>query len=72
MPRAFALDASLVGAYIYADFCSGRIWGLRHDGQGVTDEALLLDSDLMIPSFAEDQQGELLILAFDGRIYQLR
>ena len=62
----------LRGTYIYGDFCSGRIWGLRHDGQGVTDEALLLDSNLMIPSFAEDQRGELLILSFDGRIYRLR
>ncbi|MFQ6029822.1 MAG: PQQ-dependent sugar dehydrogenase, partial [Dehalococcoidia bacterium] len=62
----------LQGTYIYADFCSGRIWGLRHDGQGVTDEALLLDSNLMIPSFAEDQRGELLILSFNGRIYRLR
>jgi glucose/arabinose dehydrogenase len=62
----------LRGAYIYADFCSGRIWGLRHNGQQVTEQALLLDTNLMIPSFAEDQTGELLILSFDGRIHQLR
>ena len=60
----------LSGAYIYADFCSGRIWGLRYDGATVTSQALLNDSALQIPSFGVDQQGELYILSFDGRIYQ--
>ena len=60
----------LAGAYTYADFCSGKIWGLRYDGTTVTEQALLLDSTLPIPSFGEDESGELYILSFDGRIYQ--
>ena len=31
----------LRGVYLYADYCSGRIWGLRHDGERVTEQAQL-------------------------------
>ena len=63
---------ALYGAYVYGDFCSGRIWALRHDGQRVTDHALLLDSSLDISSFGQDAAGELYILSFDRRIYRLK
>ena len=62
---------SLYGAYIYGDFCSGKIWALRYDGQRVTDQALLVDSTLRLSSFGEDQAGELYILSFDGKVYRL-
>ena len=62
---------SLYGAYIYGDFCSGKIWALRYDGNQITEERQLIDSDLRISSFGEDQTGELFILAFDGKIYRL-
>ena len=63
---------SLFGAYIYGDFCSGKIWALRYDGQAVTDHQLWVDSPLQISSFGQDQEGELYILSFDGRIYRLK
>ena len=63
---------SLSGAYVYGDFCSGKIWALRYDGAEVTERLQLVDSDLSISSFAEDQSGELYILSFDGGIYRLR
>ena len=63
---------SLQGAYLYGDFCSGRIWGLIYDGQEVSDNQLLLDSSLQISSFGEDEAGELYILSFDRKIYRLR
>lgn len=61
---------ALVGAYIYADFCSGRIWGLRRSGAAVTEQALLADTSLSIPAFGIDEMRELYILAFDGYIYR--
>ncbi|MBM3898009.1 MAG: PQQ-dependent sugar dehydrogenase [Thaumarchaeota archaeon] len=61
----------LYGAYIYGDYCSGRIWALRHDGSKVTESFLLIDSNLTISSFGEDEAGELYILSFDGKIYSL-
>ena len=63
---------SLNGTYVYGDFCSGRIWALRHDGQRVTDHALLADSSLDISSFGEAATGEIYVLSFDRRIYQLK
>ena len=62
---------SLYGAYIYGDFCSGRIWALRHDGNQIIEQLELTDSKLEISSFGEDQGGEMFILSFDGGIYRL-
>ncbi|NPB04174.1 MAG: PQQ-dependent sugar dehydrogenase [Thermotogae bacterium] len=61
----------LYGAYIFGDFCSGRIWTLRRNDHGYKVE-LLLDTDLMIPSFAEDREGEIYVLDYrSGKIYRL-
>ena len=62
---------SLYGAYIYGDFCSGKIWALRHDGTKITDHLEIVDSSLEISSFGEDQDGEILVLSFDGGMYRL-
>ena len=61
----------LQGAYVYGDFCSGFVWGLRYDGARVTEHALLLDSGLNISSFGEDDAGELYVTAFDGVVYRI-
>lgn len=62
---------TLTGAYVYADYCSGRLWALRYDGREVVEHALLADTSLQIPSFGEGPDGELYILSFDGRVYRL-
>ena len=67
-----AAHPALRGAYLYADFCSGAIWGLRYDGSEVTDHRLLLDTPLAIASFGEDAAGELYITAFDGHVYRVQ
>ena len=64
--------ASLYGAYVYGDFCSGKIWALRHDGVRVTEQMEIVDSPLNISAFGEDRSGELYILSFDGFIYRFR
>jgi glucose/arabinose dehydrogenase len=65
----------LVGVYVYGDFDSGRIWGLRYQDGKVTANGELIQVSagpkLNIASFGEDPQGELYILAFDGRIHEL-
>ena len=64
---------SMQGIYFYADFCSGRIWGLRTiDGRW--ESALLYDAPFRISSIGEDEAGRLyitnynegLILALEG------
>ena len=62
---------SLVGAYLYGDFCTGNIWALRHDGSQVTEQARIADTDLQISSFAEGPDGEVYILSFTGEIARL-
>ncbi len=61
---------SLHGAYVYGDFCSGKIWAVRPDGSSVAEQLEIADTSLRISSFAEDLEGELYILSFDGNIYR--
>ena len=65
-----SLLPSLLGAYVYGDFCSGKIWAFRHDGRRVTGHMQIVDSGLSISSFGEDGFGELLVVSLDGGIYR--
>ena len=59
------------GKYIYADFTSGKIWILGMNGTTINEHMELADTNLSISSFGVDQENELYICAFDGRIYRL-
>ncbi len=59
----------LEGAYVYGDYGSGRIWGLRHNGTGTPENKLLVDTALNIASFGLDDDKEIFFSAFDGKIY---
>jgi glucose/arabinose dehydrogenase len=60
--------AEAVGVYLYADYRSGRIWGIRADDgkltRGPVQVAKLRNS--LISSFGEDSDGELWICTFEG------
>jgi glucose/arabinose dehydrogenase len=69
----------LQGYYVYGDFETGRIWGVKVDDQDKvvsTGELVDLSSPgqpkLNIAAFGEDRDANLYILAFDGRIHRLR
>ena len=64
---------SLRGAYVYGDYCSGKVWALRHDGTRVTEQRQIADGTMRISSLAQDNAGELYVLAHDdaGGIYKL-
>lgn len=62
---------SLVGAYVYGDFCTGNIWALRYDGSRATQQARIAGTDLQIASFAEGPEGEIYVLSFTGEIARL-
>lgn len=64
--------ASLYGAYVYGDFCSGKVWALRYDGSKVTEHIELIDLELQISSFGEDERGEVYILSYNGKIYRFK
>ncbi|WP_224961520.1 PQQ-dependent sugar dehydrogenase [Geomonas subterranea] len=61
----------LRGIYLYGDFCSGRIWGLRRVG-GKWQSRLLLDTPYAISTFGEDEDGELYLADYgSGTIYRI-
>jgi glucose/arabinose dehydrogenase len=61
---------ALRGHYLYADFCSGRVWALAMDGARVRSNRQI--GTVPEPSsFGEDADGEVYITSFDGGIYQL-
>ncbi len=62
----------LVGVYVYGDFQSGKVWGIRHDGRKMTWNGDLADTPLQLVSFGEDNEGELYAVDFQRsqRIYQ--
>lgn len=64
---------SLNGAYVYGDFCSGRVWALRFDGGAVTENKLIATVDGSVSSFAVDSDGEIYVLTYDqaGAIFKL-
>jgi uncharacterized repeat protein (TIGR03806 family) len=60
-----------VGTYLFGDFGSGRIWGLRYDGVKVTEVKVIASTNLGISAFAEDEEGELYVLALEGSLSRL-
>jgi glucose/arabinose dehydrogenase len=62
----------MAGVYFFADFCTGKIWGLWRDASGAWQMDFLLDSGLSPSSFGEDAAGELYLVGYqDGTIYHL-
>lgn len=61
----------MFGTYLYADYCSGRIWGLKAAGGSWTN-ALLLDAPFNIATFGADEQGEIYLGDYNsGRILRI-
>lgn len=70
-------SAALQGLYFYADFGSGSVWTLHHDGTqwvstDVTSDIVTNTGTIDWPSsFGEDAVGNLYILDLDGEAYRL-
>ncbi len=67
------LHPKLAGTYIYGDYATGKIWGLRYDGQQLTERRELADSSLQIVAWGENNAGELYLLDYQrtNQIYKL-
>jgi glucose/arabinose dehydrogenase len=61
---------SLIGTYVYGDFCSGEIFALNK-GETVNEPRQIFKSSLQISSFGEDATGELYVLDHKGGIYRI-
>ena len=61
---------NLKGRYLFADYCSGRIWGSNLDK--ISESHLLFDADFFISTFGENNQGELYVADYQaGRILEI-
>lgn len=62
------------GIYLFADYCSGRLWGSLHGADGAWQTQLLFSQTGMnITSFGQDGQGEIyLVNQQDGGVYRLQ
>lgn len=58
---------ALDGAYVFGDYCSGRIWAIRVDAGAVTEQVQLATVDTLV-SFGEDAAGDLYALSLDGSV----
>jgi glucose/arabinose dehydrogenase len=62
---------ALQGIYLYADFCSGRVWGLKPENSSWINQELK-DSNYFISSFGQGSDGSLYVLdRASGKIYKV-
>ena len=61
---------SLFGAYVYADFCSGIVWALRHSDGEVTEQMMLADTNHQVPAFGQTLDGEVYMLTYSPGIFR--
>jgi len=59
------------GVYLFADYCSGQVWGLVRDEAGTWTNRLLFNTDLNITAFGADAQGEVYLVHHGGAVYRL-
>jgi glucose/arabinose dehydrogenase len=62
---------ALTGVYLYADLCSGEIFGLTRTATGAWESRLLYTSNAGILTFGEDVNGEVYVGGDDGNISQV-
>jgi len=62
----------LVGAYVFGDFCVGRLEAIRLDGGRVVEQRTLGPTvDGGLSSFGEDADGELYAMSLAGALYRI-
>ncbi|MBA3450852.1 MAG: glucose dehydrogenase, partial [Chloroflexia bacterium] len=61
----------LVGVYVFADYCGGRVWDLERDANGAWTRLGPHETGLRISSFGEDAAGELYVVDLDGAVYRV-
>lgn len=61
---------ALEGLYVYADYVTGRIWTLANAQSESPVNEELVRASFPVSSFGVDQQNELYVCGFDGKIYR--
>ena len=63
--------SSFYGVYVFGDFNTRRVWGLRQSEGRLVDVCELGMAPGGIASFGVDHQGEILLVTYGGQIFQL-
>ncbi len=61
----------LAGLYLFADYCSGRLWAIRADRTGPQEPVRVGTAGSGIVAFGLDADGEILVANLDGSISRL-
>jgi glucose/arabinose dehydrogenase len=54
--------------YVFGDFCTGRVWGLRRDGEA-WETSLLADTAFAISTFGRGEDGNVYVAGQSGGVY---
>ena len=69
--RGDAIPA-LTGWYLFSDYCSGLLFGVPSDVEGVVAPRVLLETGRSVSTFGQDADGELYIADLSGgAIYRI-
>jgi len=61
----------LAGTYLYGDYVTGKLWGIRVDGEQLSEPQELVDSSLAVICFGRDHSDEIFVVSYDGTIHRL-
>ena len=62
--------ADLQAAYLFGDFCTGRIWASWRDSSLTWQTIELMKTNMAISSFGEDEAGEVYVIDYAGTLYR--
>lgn len=62
----------LIGKFVYADYVTGLLWALEHDGEKTVANYALTGSKLPVMSFGEDESGEIYFTTTFGQLYKFK
>jgi hypothetical protein len=65
------LFPELDGVFLYGDYSTGRIWGIRREGDQTVFHKELADTTLQIAGFANGRNGEVLLADHGGGLWML-
>jgi glucose/arabinose dehydrogenase len=62
---------ALRGAYLFADFCTGTVWGIDAASDTTAEPAVLAETGRSLSSFGEDAAGEIYVTDLGGELLRL-
>lgn len=62
--------AALQAAYLFGDYCTGRIWASWRDSSLTWRTIELMKTNMAISSFGEDEAGEVYVIDYAGALYR--